>query len=62
MRNEEMVTIILRAEPWVIYWQNIDRQSRRAVIFFFFYNIRVTRTQGNMSSNIAKVIHEPQKK
>ena len=30
MRNEEMVTIILRAEPWVIYWQNIDRQSRRA--------------------------------
>jgi len=29
MRNEEMETLV-HAEPWVIYWQKIDRQSRQA--------------------------------
>ena len=33
MRNKEMEkwgnALLVRAEPWVIYWQKIDSQSRR---------------------------------
>ena len=33
-RNEEMETLV-RAKPWVMYWQKIDRQSRQPGFYGF---------------------------